>query len=140
MTITGQSALPKEEIDRMIRDAEKYAEEDRKAREAAEIRNQADNMLFQSESLAKEDAITAEQKARLEEAQSTLRSALDGDDTDAIKDATEALMRVSQEIGQAMYAATADQGVPGAGATPPPDDDEEIVDAEVVDDEDEGAA
>ncbi|HUG86723.1 MAG TPA: molecular chaperone DnaK [Euzebya sp.] len=143
MTISGQSALPREDIDKMIRDAEQYAEEDRKAREAAEVRNTADSLLFQTEQLVSDsgEKIDAEAKARLEQAQTDLRQALEGEDTEKIKDASDALMRVSQEIGQALYAASAQAGASGAGASgPTPDDDDEIVDAEVVDEDEPGAA
>ncbi|CAN5260255.1 molecular chaperone DnaK [soil metagenome] len=146
MTITGQSALPRDDIDKMIRDAEQYAEEDRKAREAAETRNTADSLLFQTEQLVTEngDQIPADAKARLEQAQTDLREALKGEDTEAVKDASDALMRVSQEVGQAMYAASAEADAAaggGAGATgPSPEDDDDIVDAEVVDEDEDGAA
>jgi len=137
MTISGQSALPREDIDRMVRDAEQYAEEDRKAKEAAEIRNTADSLLFQTESLVKDndDKIDATMKANLEQAQTDLRTALEGEDTEKVKDASDNLMRVSQEIGQALYAAGADQAAPSAGG-PAEEDDDEIVDAEVVDEPD----
>jgi len=139
MTITGQSALPREDIDRMVRDAEQYAEEDRKGREAAEVRNTADNLLDQTEKLVRDngDKISAEHKARLEEVQGTVRTALEGDDSDAIKNATDELMRVSQEIGQALYTAGAAEQAGQAttdSATGAADDD--IVDAEVVDEDD----
>ena len=139
MTITGQSALPREDIDRMVRDAEQYAEEDRKGREAAEVRNTADNLLYQTEKLVRDngDKISAEHKARLEEVQGTVRTALEGDDSDAIKNATDELMRVSQEIGQALYTAGAAEQAGQAttdSATGAADDD--IVDAEVVDEDD----
>ncbi|WP_370324936.1 molecular chaperone DnaK [Euzebya sp.] len=142
MTITGQSALPREDIDKMIRDAEQYAEEDRRAREAAEVRNSADNLLFQTEQLLKDNGeqIEADQKAKLEQAQTDLREALKGDDTEAVKDASEALMRVSQEIGQALYAASAQADAGPAAGGPAPDDDDDIVDAEVVDEDDEPGA
>lgn len=148
MTITGQSALPKEDIEKMIRDAEAYAEEDRKRREEAEVRNNADNLLYQTEKLVRDsgDKISAEHKAQLEEAQGKVREALKGDDSEAIKNAADELMRVSQEVGQALYAAgaadqagqqTAGSAAGGADAA----DEEEIVDAEVVDEgDDKGAA
>lgn len=141
MTITGQSALPREDIDRMIADAEKFAEEDRKAREAAEVRNAADNLLFQTEQLVSDnaDAIDADAKARLEQAQGDLREALKGEDTQAIQTASDELMRVSQEIGQALYAATGGEAGPTAASGPAPEDDD-IVDAEVVDEDEPGAA
>ena len=143
MTITGQSALPKDDIDRMVRDAEQYAEEDRRRREEAEVRNTADNLLYQTEKLVRDndDKISAEHKAKLEESQRKVREALDGTDSEAIKNATDDLMRVSQEVGQAMYAAgaadhAAQHTASGAGA---PDDDE-IIDAEVVDEPQEDVA
>ncbi|MEE8600181.1 molecular chaperone DnaK [Euzebya tangerina] len=141
MTITGQSALPREDIDQMIADAEKYAEEDRKAREAAEVRNAADSMLFQSEQLLKDNGeqIDASLKAKLEEAQGKLREAMEGEDNEAVKTASDELTQVSQEIGQALYAASADAG-PAAASGPSADDDDTIVDAEVVEDEDEPGA
>ncbi|MDQ3973858.1 MAG: molecular chaperone DnaK [Actinomycetota bacterium] len=152
MTITGQSALPREDIDRMIRDAEQFAEEDRRRREEADARNEADNLLYQTEKLARDNAdkISAEHKARLEEVQGRVREALKGSDVAALRTATEELMRVSQEVGQSLYAAgaadqagqqtasgfTADAGPSGEAAS-----DEDIVDAEVVDEGgDEGAA
>ncbi len=147
MTITGQSALPKDDIDRMVRDAEQHAEEDRKRREEAEVRNTADNLLYQTEKLVKDndDKISAEHKAKLEQTQGQLREAMKSDDMQSIRNANDELMRVSQEVGQAMYTASAaDQagqqttgGFTDAGAG----DDDDIVDAEVVDEgEDEGAA
>ncbi|MDP8977941.1 MAG: molecular chaperone DnaK [Actinomycetota bacterium] len=150
MTITGQSALPREEIDRMVRDAEQYAEEDRRRRAEADTRNEADNVLYQSEKLLRDNSekIPAEQKARLEQSQGSLREAMKGEDVDAIRSASEELMRTSQEVGQALYAAGAqDQAGQAAGygagtgeeATGAADED--IVDAEVVDEgDDEGAA
>jgi molecular chaperone DnaK len=144
MTITGQSALPKDDIDRMVRDAEQHAEEDRKRREEAEVRNTADNLLYQTEKLVKDndDKISAEHKAKLEQTQGQLREALKGDDVQSVRNASDELMRVSQEIGQALYASgSADQagqqttgGFAGDGATGTDDD---IVDAEVVDEGDE---
>jgi molecular chaperone DnaK len=139
MTISGQSALPREDIDRMIRDAEQYAEEDRRAREAAETRNAADSLLFQTEQLLRDNGeqLQPDQRARLEESQDAVRTALQGDDVEAVRTASDALMRVSQEIGQALYAAAADQ--PGPAASGPVDDDE-VVDAEVVDDDEQPGA
>jgi molecular chaperone DnaK len=148
MTITGQSALPKEDIDRMVRDAEQHAEEDRKRRDEAEVRNTADNLLYQTEKLVKDndDKISAEHKAKLEQTQGQLREALKGEDVQSIRNASDELMRVSQEVGQALYATgAADQagqqttgGFTGDGAA---GNDDDIVDAEVVDEgDDEGAA
>ena len=142
ITITGQSALPKDDIDQMVRDAEAHADEDRRRKEEAEVRNNADTLLYQSEKMVTDsgDKLPAEAKASLEEAQGKVREALGGDDAEAIKTATEALTRASQEAGQALYAAGAsdDAGAqqPGASAEEGPADDEDIVDAEVVDDGD----
>jgi molecular chaperone DnaK len=143
MTITGQSALPKEDIDRMVREAEQHAEEDRKRKEEAEVRNNADNLLYQTDKLLTDsgDKVEASLKARLEESQGKVRDALKGDDMEAIRTSTDELMRVSQEVGQAMYAAGAqDQaGAQTFAEDQSASDDEDIVDAEVVDEED-GAA
>lgn len=147
MTITGQSALPRDDIDRMVREAEQHADEDHKRRQEAEARNTADNLLYQTEKLIadNDDKISAEHKAKLEQTQGQLREAIKSDDIQAIRNASDELMRVSQEVGQAMYAAgAADQAgqqstsgfTDAAGG-----DDEDIVDAEVVDDpDDEGVA
>ncbi|CAN5177621.1 MAG: molecular chaperone DnaK [Euzebyales bacterium] len=147
MTITGQSALPREDIDRMVRDAEQHADEDRRRREEADTRNNADNLLYQTEKLLRDndDKISAEHKARLEEAQGKVREALKGEDVEAIRSSTDELMRVSQEVGQALYAAgAADEagqtGPPAGAADDAGPEDEDIVDAEVVDEEDERSA
>ncbi len=143
MTITGQSALPKEDIDRMVRDAEAFADEDRRRRVEADARNNADTLLYSTEKLVRDsgDKISAEHKARLEESQGAVREALKGDDADAITRASEDLMRVSQEVGQALYAAgAADQAGAQTADSATGGGDEEIVDAEVVDEGDEGAA
>ena len=148
MTITGQSALPKDQIDQMIRDAEAHAEEDRRRKVEADARNNADTLLYSTEKLVKDndDKISAEHKAQLEEAQGKVRGALNGTDADVITKAAEDLMRISQEVGQAMYAAGAAdqsaQGTAGGFAGGDADGEDDIVDAEVVDegDEDQGAA
>ena len=147
MTITGQSALPKDDIDRMVRDAEQHAEEDRKRREEVDVRNTADNLLYQTEKLVKDndDKISPEHKAKLEQTQGQLREALKTDDIQSVRNASDELMRVSQEVGQALYAAgSADQAgqqSTGGFANAGTGDDEDIVDAEVVDEgDDEGAA
>jgi molecular chaperone DnaK len=139
MTITGQSALPKDDIDRMVRDAEQHADEDRRRREEADARNSADTLLYQTDKLVKDngDKIGPEIKARLEDAQGKVRTALEGSDVESLKTATDDLIRVSQEAGQAIYAASAQdqagQQTTGGftGGEAPSDDD--IVDAEVVD-------
>ena len=141
MQITGQSALPKDDIDRMVADAERYAEEDRRRREEADARNNADNLLYQTESLLtdNDEKLEADLKAKVQDAQSKLRTALSGSEVEAITQATSELSQVSQEVGQALYAAGGtDQATATAEDAP---SDEDIVDAEVVDDDDsKGAA
>ena len=140
MTITGQSALPKEDIDRMVQDAEAYAEEDRRRREEADARNNADNLIYQTEKLVKdnEEKVSAEHRAKVEEAQAKVREALNGTDVAAIKTASDELMSVSQEVGQALYAAGAQDQAAGQtqDSATGEGSDEDIVDAEVVDDDD----
>ncbi len=133
MTITGGSSLSKEEIDRMMKDAESHAEEDRKRKEEAEIRNNGDSLLYQTEKFLKdnEDKFTegeaAEKKAETETELAVLKSALEGSDLDAIKAATEKVATVSQALGAALYAATA--ATEGA-ATP---NEDGVEDAEIID-------
>ena len=132
MTITGGSSLSKEEIDRMMKDAESHAEEDRKRKEEAEIRNGGDSLLYQTEKFLKdnEDKFTegeaAEKKAETETELAVLKSALDGNDLEAIKVATEKVATVSQALGAALYAATA----AAEGAATPNEDG--VEDAEIV--------
>ena len=133
MTITGGSSLSKEEIDRMMKDAESHAEEDRKRKEEAEIRNNGDSLLYQTEKFLKdnEDKFTegeaAEKKAETETELAVLKSALEGSDLEAIKAATEKVATVSQALGAALYAATA--ATEGA-ATP---NEDGVEDAEIID-------
>ena len=132
MTITGGSSLSKEEIDRMMKDAESHAEEDRKRKEEAEIRNNGDSLLYQTEKFLKdnEDKFTegeaAEKKAETETELAVLKSALEGSDLEAIKAATEKVATVSQSLGAALYAATA----AAEGAATPNEDG--VEDAEIV--------
>jgi len=136
MTITGGSALPKDDIDRMVRDAEQYAEEDRNRREEAETRNKAETLVYSTERFLAEngDKIDATVKSDVEEKLGTLRGAVAGTDTAAIREAADALAAASQAMGQAMYAQAAQEGAgtPGAGGTA----DDDVVDAEIVDEED----
>ena len=133
MTITGGSALPKDEIDRMMRDAESHAEEDKKRREEAEIRNSGDSLVYQTEKFLKDnedkfkEGESAEKKSEVENAMSELKKALSGTDTTAIKTATEKLAEVSQQLGAALYAASAAQ----ASSEKPREDG--VEDAEIVD-------
>jgi molecular chaperone DnaK len=140
MTITGGSAMSKDDIDRMIREAEQYADEDRKRREAAEARNQADSLVYSTEKFLSENAekIPADVKSKVETDVASLKSALEGDDTEAIKAAMTTLASSSQSMGSAMYANQGDDfAATGTGASASDsasDDDEGIVDAEIVDD------
>ncbi|GAB3589730.1 molecular chaperone DnaK [Angustibacter peucedani] len=147
MTISGGSALPKDEIDRMIKDAEAHADEDKKRREEAETRNQAEQLVWSTEKFLKdnEDKVPAEPKADVEKAIADLKDALGSNaSSDDLKAKTEALATASQAIGQAMYAAEQaagsaegsadDAGSAGAGG-PADASDDDVVDAEVVDDE-----
>jgi len=147
MTITGGSGLSKDEIDRMMKDAEAHAEEDKKRRDEAEIRNSAEGQQFATEKFLGEsgDKLPADKKAELETALEELKKALEGNDYEAIKAAQEKVSAVASEAGGAMYAAaSAEQGADGAGAgdaaggdAGPADDG--VVDAEVVDEGDDGS-
>ncbi|CAO5190347.1 molecular chaperone, ATP-dependent [Frankia sp. AiPs1] len=139
MTITGGSALPKDDIDRMVRDAEQFAEEDRQRREEADTRNKAETLVYSTERFLAEngDKLDAALKSDVEEKLGTLRGAVAGTDTAAIRDAADALAAASQAMGQALYTQAAQDGAgtPGAaGAGGQADDD--VVDAEIVDEED----
>ena len=146
--ITGGSALPKEDIERMMKDAEAHADEDRKRREDAEIRNTSESLQYQTEKFLAEngDKIPEASKTELGEALTELRSALGGSDIEAIKTAQEKVAHTSQQIGGAMYqqpgGETPGAEAPGADATtgasagPTTESaDEDVVDAEIVDDE-----
>ncbi|MFF3482818.1 molecular chaperone DnaK [Streptomyces sp. NPDC002701] len=142
MTVTGGSALAKDDIDRMMREAEQYADEDRKRRESAETRNQAEQLVYQTEKFVRdnEERIPADTKMEVESAIAELKGLLedrDGADTNTLRTGVEKLATVSQQMGQAMYA-QAEQPPPQDGAdtgqTSPPDEDG-VVDAEIVDEE-----
>ena len=134
MTITGGSALSKDDIDRMVRDAEAHAEEDRNRRAEAEVRNNADGLVYSTEKLLKDqaDAFQGSEREDVEKALGELKESLAGTDTDAIKTATEKLLTASQGFSQRLYEeaakANAEPAAP-SGAS----DDEDIVDAEIVD-------
>ncbi|MDI3384688.1 molecular chaperone DnaK [Streptomyces sp. B-S-A8] len=149
MTVTGGSSLPKDEVDRMRQEAEQYADEDTKRREAAESRNQGEQLVYQTEKFLKdnEEKVPGEVKTEVEESLTELKEKLKGDDTAEIRTATEKVQAVAQKLGQAMYAdAQASQAAggeapgadaPGAEQAKPEDD---VVDAEIVDDEKPGNA
>ncbi|GAB2472480.1 Hsp70 family protein [Jatrophihabitans fulvus] len=141
MTITGGSGLSKDEIDRMMKDAEAHAAEDKERRDQAEIRNSAEGLQFQTEKFLSEngDKIPAEKKTELEAAVEELKKLLEGADYEAIKAAQEKLSALATETGGAMYAAAAGDadaaGAAGAGPdfTKAESSDDTVVDAEVVD-------
>ncbi|RII08606.1 Chaperone protein DnaK [Streptomyces sp. YIM 130001] len=152
MTVTGGSSLPKDEVDRMRQEAEQYADEDTKRREAAESRNQGEQLVYQTEKFLKdnEDKVPGEVKTEVEDAVKELKEKLagesaEGDNAAEIRTATEKVQAVAQKLGQAMYAdAQAAQGAPGADAgaedagTPGAEqaaEQDDVVDAEIVDDE-----
>jgi len=109
MTITGQSSLAKEDIEQMVKDAEAHAEEDRRKKEEAEVRNTADTLVYQTDKLLKEqgDKISGEEKDAVEAKLAELKTALEGTDLEPIKTATEALMTASQTFAQRLYDAAA---------------------------------
>ncbi|RYV50962.1 molecular chaperone DnaK [Pengzhenrongella frigida] len=142
MTITGGSALPKDEIDRMVKEAEAHAAEDKERREEADARNSAEQLVYSTDKLLVENAeklpedVTTEVKAAVAE----LRTALEGTDVAEVKAKQAILVTVSQKIGEALYAASsaapADGAAPADDETPSASADDDIVDAEIVDDED----
>ena len=146
MTITGGSSLPKDDIDRMVREAEEHAAEDKKRREAAEVRNQAETLSYSIEKLIKDndDKLPENVKTEVQADVDALKAALAGDDDDAVKTAFEKLNQSQTKLGEAIYAssqASAAQDASGEAPTGSSDgeasSDEDVIDAEVVDDEDE---
>jgi molecular chaperone DnaK len=144
MTITGGTALGKDEIDRMQKDAETFAAEDHKRREAAEARNHADNLSYQVDKALEEygDKVPAEEREAVQKANEDVKEALKGEDIDRIKSATESLGQAFQRIGQAMYSqqqqaaagGTAPSDASGGPETPPADSsDGDVVEGEIVD-------
>ena len=144
MTITGGSSLAKEDIDRMVREAEEHAAEDKSRREAAEVRNQAETLAYSTDKLIKEnsDKLPDDVKTDVQADVDALKSALASDDDAAVKTAFDKLNESQQKLGQAIYASAqadasapaGDQGEPTESTSNPEDD---VVDAEVVEDEDE---
>ncbi|CAM5716103.1 MULTISPECIES: molecular chaperone DnaK [Streptomyces] len=138
MTVTGGSSLPKDEVDRMREEAERYAEEDHQRREAAESRNQGEQLVYQTEKFLadNEDKVPGEIKTEVEAAVAELKEKLKGDDSAEIRTATEKVAAVSQKLGQAMYAdAQASQAAGGGAGAGGAKADDDVVDAEIVDDE-----
>ena len=145
MTVTGGSALPKDDIDRMMREAEQYAEEDHKRREAAETRNQAEQLVYQTEKFLEdnEDKVPGDVKTEVEAAIAELKETLKGEDTAAIREATEKVAAdqpearpgaVRQQRRPPVRRPAAPHGDGGAGAGAGGGDDD-VVDAEIVDEE-----
>ncbi|MCZ9348052.1 Hsp70 family protein, partial [Streptomyces sp. TRM76130] len=119
MTVTGGSSLPKDEVDRMRQEAEQYAEEDHRRREAAETRNQGEQLVYQTEKFLKdnEDKVPGDVKTEVESAVGELKEKLKGEDIAEIRTATEKVAAVSQKLGQALYADA--QGAQAAGGEAP---------------------
>ena len=146
MTITGGSGLPKDEIDRMVKEAEAHEAEEKKRKEEADTRNQAESFAYQTEKLVNDnkDKLSDEISKEVTEKVNALKEALKGDDVEKIKSAQSELMTSAQKIGQQLYA---QQGAAGAqagdaGAAGSASDanagaskDDDVVDAEVVDDD-----
>jgi molecular chaperone DnaK len=139
MTITGQSSLNKDDIQRMVHDAESHAADDKARREEAEVRNQADSLVYQTEKMLKDQAasFSGEQKSTVETDLATLKDSLAGSDLAAVKAATEKLAGGVQELGKQLYESAAASAAPtaGDGPTAAPGDDE-VIDAEIVDEGD----
>ena len=139
MTITGQSSLNKDDIDKMVKDAEARAEEDRLRRDEAEVRNNADSLVYQTEKVLREqgDKVSEDERTAVEGPLADLKTALQGSDTAAIKSATEKLMESSQAFSQKLYEAAARDtnaaGTSASGQGAAGGNDDDIVDAEIVD-------
>ena len=138
ITIQEGSGLSEEEIDRMVKDAEAHAEEDKQRREEQETRNSAESMTYQTRNFLKEneDKVPEDVRTKVEKAADDVDEALKGDDLDAIKKAVDELSTQSQEAGKAIYeAAQAEQQSEASGEQQSGGDDD-VVDAEVVDEDD----
>lgn len=137
ITISGSTALSDDEVDRMVKDAEAHAEEDKKQKEEVEVRNQTDSLCYSTEQTLNElgDKVSADVKSKAEAAIADAKKALEGSDVEAIKAAGESLQSVAYELAQVVYA-DAQQQTDGAAGTQPADDDVVDADYEVVDDED----
>jgi molecular chaperone DnaK len=132
MTITGGSSLAKEDIERMVKEAEEHAAEDKKRREEQDLKNTAEQMAYQTEKIIKDndDKLPEEVKTEVQADIDALKTALAGDDIDAIKSANEKLATSAQKLGEAIYANTSEDAPAESEAS-----SEDVVDAEVVDDE-----
>ena len=144
MTITGGSSLPKDDIERMVREAEEHAAEDKKRRESAEVRNQAETLSYSIDKLIKDndDKLPEAVKTEVQADVDAIKTALAGDDDDAVKTAFDKLNQSQGKLGEAIYASNqASQPAPDAAGEQPADgsgqtdSEEDVVDAEVIDDE-----
>jgi molecular chaperone DnaK len=141
MTVTGGSALGKDDIDRMVKDAEAHAEDDRKRREVVEMRNEADALAFRTEKLLadNDEMLTDDVKTPVVEAVAALKEALAGDDNDAVKAAMDDLNTKAATMGQAVYAAAQAKQEAEAASAPADGEsaggDDDVVDAEIVDED-----
>ncbi|WP_329566223.1 molecular chaperone DnaK [Kitasatospora sp. NBC_01266] len=139
MTVTGGSALPKDDIERMMREAEQYAEEDHKRREAVDTRNQAEQLVYSTEKFIADNAdkLPGDVKSEVETAIGELKETLKGEDIAAIREATEKVSTTAQKLGQALYANADASGAAGAadGAESGAKPEDDVVDAEIIDDE-----
>ncbi|GAA1779725.1 MULTISPECIES: molecular chaperone DnaK [Leucobacter] len=138
ITISGGSSLSKDDIDRMVREAEEHAAEDKKRREAAEVRNNAEQLAYSVEKLISEneDKLPEDVKTEVQGDLDALKQALAGDDEAAVKTAADKLGESQQKLGQAIYQSAQD-AAPEAGTAAPESNDEDVVDAEVVEDDEE---
>ena len=140
MTITGGSAMEKDDIERMVREAEEHAEEDKKRREAQDVRNNAETLAYQTEKLVKEneDKLPEDIKSEIDSDVEALKEALKGEDDDAVKTAYDRLVENQQKIGEAIYSQQADEPAAGdADASAADSAEDEVIDAEVVDEDEE---
>jgi molecular chaperone DnaK len=134
--IKAGSGLSDDEIKRMVSDAESHAEDDKRRREEAEVRNNADSLVYQTEKVLREhgDKISGTEKDAVDAALTELKSAVEGDDVERIRKATESLMTASQSFSQKLYESAGAEGAAAGGGTSTPNDDD-VVDAEIVDDQ-----
>jgi len=140
MTITGGSAMDKEDIERMVREAEEHAEEDKKRREAQDVRNNAETLAYQTEKLVgeNEDKLPEDVKTEINSDVEALKEALNGEDDDAVKTAYDRLVENQQKIGEAIYSQQTDEAAAGdADASAADSAEDEVIDAEVVDEDEE---
>ena len=139
MTITGGSSLPKEDIERMVREAEEHAAEDKSRREAAEVRNNAEQLAYSIDKLIKEneDKLPEDVKTEVQADVDALKTALQSEDEAAVKTAFDKLNASQTKLGEAIYSASSSEeaSADGAEEATPESSDEDIVDAEIVDED-----